>query len=82
MRAYLLKQAIDGRVVNVEMESIGECSRLLASIANNVNQLARKANCGGYVHAEELQNVRQSLDDVLAKQGETTATLAEIIDWI
>jgi nanoRNase/pAp phosphatase (c-di-AMP/oligoRNAs hydrolase) len=82
MRAYLLKQAIDGRVVNVEMESIGECSRLLASIANNVNQLARRANGGGHVHADALRGVQESLDRVLAKQGETTAMLAEIIDGI
>jgi hypothetical protein len=38
-RAYLLKMAIDGRVINVEMDSIKERNTLLRSISNNVNQV-------------------------------------------
>ena len=41
MRAYMLKMAIDGRVIHVEFESIREMVRLLSSVSNNINQIAR-----------------------------------------
>ena len=82
LRAYLLKQAIDGRVVHIEMESIQECSRLLSSIANNVNQLARKANSVGNVYANDLRGVQESLDRVFEQQDVITAKLTKIIDNI
>jgi Mg2+ and Co2+ transporter CorA len=82
LRAYLLKQAIDGQVINIEMESIQECSRLLSSIANNVNQLARKANSGGNVYTNDLRDVQRSLDRVFEQQDVITAKLAKIIDNI
>jgi hypothetical protein len=79
LRAYLLKQAIDGRVIHIEMESIQECSRLLSSIGNNVNQLARKANGGGKVSCDELVGVQHSLERVLEQQNVVTAKLTKII---
>jgi hypothetical protein len=36
MRAYLLKQAIDGRVIHVELQSVGEMVRLLSNATNNI----------------------------------------------
>ena len=79
LRAYLLKQAIDGRVIHIELESVRECSRLLGSIANNVNQLARKANSGGNVYADELRNIRERLDKVLEQQNVITDRLAKMV---
>jgi hypothetical protein len=58
LRAYFLKQAIDDRDIHIELESVQECSRLLSSIANNVNQPARKANSGGNIYAADLRGVR------------------------
>jgi Mg2+ and Co2+ transporter CorA len=79
LRAYLLKQAIDGQVIHIEMESIQECSRLLSSIANNVNQLARKTNSGGNVYAADLRDIQQNLDRVFEQQNVVTGKLAKII---
>ena len=79
LRAYLLKQAIDGRVIHIELESVRECSRLLGSIANNVNQLARKANSGGNVYADELRNIRERLDKVFEQQNVITDRLAKMV---
>jgi hypothetical protein len=79
LRAYLLKQAIDGRVIHIELESVRECSRLLGSIANNVNQLARHANSGGNVYGQDLQDVKQNLDRVLEQQSVIAANLAKMV---
>jgi hypothetical protein len=82
LRAYLLKMAVDGRVIHVEMESIKECSRLLSSLANNVNQLARKANSGGGIYADEIRDVQERLDRVFEQQNVVTANLAAIINKV
>jgi ethanolamine ammonia-lyase large subunit len=37
LRAYLLKQAIDGEVVHIELESVKEMCRLLSNATNKVN---------------------------------------------
>jgi hypothetical protein len=79
LRAYLLKQAIDGQVIHIEMESIQECSRLLSNIANNVNQLARKANSGGNIYGDELRGVQERLDEVTRQQAVITEKLAKMI---
>jgi uncharacterized protein (DUF1778 family) len=36
MRAYIVKMAIDGRVIRVEFESVKEMVRLLSNTANKV----------------------------------------------
>ena len=41
LRAYLRKMAIDGYIVNLDMSSVVELVKLLRSISNNVNQIAR-----------------------------------------
>ena len=38
LRAYLLKMAIDGRVLNLDLTHVQECSRLLRNVSNKVMQ--------------------------------------------
>ena len=38
-RAYLLKMAVDGRVISVELKSVQEMVRLLSNATNNINQV-------------------------------------------
>ncbi len=43
-RAYLRKMAVDGYIVHLDMESVKELIKLLRSVSNNVNQIARRCN--------------------------------------
>jgi hypothetical protein len=49
MRAYLVKMAIDGRVIRVELESVREMVRLLSNATNNINQLVADEYPAGIV---------------------------------
>ena len=40
-RAYLLKMAVDGRVIEIDLESVREMNRLLSNATNNINQIAK-----------------------------------------
>jgi Bacterial mobilisation protein (MobC) len=50
-----------------------EVRRLLATVANNVNQLARAANISGQVDAEQrLERTLVEVDELLARMRELT----------
>jgi len=65
-RAYLRKMAVDGYIVHVDMEGVKELVKLLRSIANNVNQIARRANETGNLYAEDVEDLRKGYAQVQA----------------
>ena len=80
LRAYLLKMALDGLVVKMDMADVQECSRLLRNVSNNVNQLAKHANSGGTVHAASLDDVKISLGAVWEQQDTIIRRLTKILE--
>jgi len=67
MRAYLLKQAIDGQVVHIELVSVKEMIRLLGNATNNLNQIARRVNGDGNLYAEDIADLQAKYDEVWAQ---------------
>jgi hypothetical protein len=67
MRAYLLKQAIDGQVVHIELDSVKEMIRLLGNATNNLNQIARRVNSDGNLYAEDIADLQAKYDEVWAQ---------------
>lgn len=64
LRAYLLKQAIDGEVVHIELDSVKDMCRLLSNATNNLNQIARRVNQTGSVYAEDVADLRARYDEL------------------
>ena len=62
MGAFVRKMVIDGYIVKLDLPELQEIIRLLGSIANNVNQIARRVNAGGNVYKEDLEEVNANLD--------------------
>ena len=67
LRAYLLKQAIDGEVIHIELDSVKEMVRLLSNATNNLNQIARRVNQTGSVYAEDIADLRERYDEIWAQ---------------
>lgn len=63
-RAYLRKMAVDGYVVHLDMGSIKELNRLLCSISNNVNQIARRCNETRNLYGEDVEDLRKGYMEV------------------
>lgn len=76
--AYLRKMAINGYVINLDIPELQECSRSLRSVANNVNQIARRCNSGGVPHARELRELKQELYRCTREFGNINERLARI----
>ncbi len=70
MRAYLLKMAVDGRVIHVELDSVKEMVRLLSNATNNINQIARRANETGSVYAADMEDIRTRYDELWGQTKE------------
>jgi len=70
LRAYIVKMAIDGRVIHVELESVREMVRLLSNATNNVNQIAKKANETDNIFAGDVRVLQEHIDDIWGQARE------------
>lgn len=75
-RAYLRKMAVDGYVIRLDMGSVKELVRLLGSISNNVNQIARRCNETGNLYGEDVEDLRKGYAEVRAQAAGLVKKLA------
>ena len=78
MRSYLLKQAIDGRVIHIELESVNEMVRLLSNATNNINQIARRVNETGNIYAADVEDLRVRYEELWTQIKEIIRRLSAI----
>jgi hypothetical protein len=76
--AYLRKMAIDGHVFVLDSPALNEIGRLLRITANNVNQLAAKANSGGNIYRKDVAEVNEQLTTIRENFGEVLTELSAI----
>ena len=78
MRAYLLKMAIEGRIIHVELDSVQEMIRLLSNATNNINQIARRVNETGSVYAADIEDLRGRYDELWGQTKEILRRLSAL----
>ena len=64
LRAYLRKMAVDGYVVQLDMSGVVELVKLLRSISNNVNQIAKRCNSTHNLYAQDVEDLRKGYTEV------------------
>jgi ethanolamine ammonia-lyase large subunit len=67
LRAYLLKQAIDGQVIHIELDSVKAMVRLLSNATSNLNQIAKRVNVTGNIYAEDVADLQAHYDELWAQ---------------
>ena len=80
IRAYLLKMALNGAIVTLDLADVRECSRLLRIAGNNMNQIAKRVNEGGNVYAADIADVKTRLDEIWALQDKIIQSLSKILE--
>ena len=65
LSAYLLKMAIDGMIINLDMPELKEILRLLRYSGNNINQIAKRLNEGRSVYASDISDIKQMQTEIL-----------------
>ena len=62
--AFIRKMALDGYVVRVDMDGVLEVVKLLRSVSNNVNQIARRCNETRNLYAQDVEDLRKGYASV------------------
>jgi hypothetical protein len=76
--AYLRKMAIDGRVINLDLPILTEIGKLLRNLANNMNQLTKHVNGGGFAYRSDVAELNNQLEIVRENFGEVLTALSEL----
>ena len=72
--------AIDGRVINVELESVNEMNRLLSNVSNSINQIAKRVNQTGNIYSTDLEDIKTQQDEIWKQQKEILRKLCDVYD--
>ena len=78
LRAYLLRMALSGRIIHVELDSVREMVRLLSNATNNLNQIARRVNGTGSIYAADIDDIRGQYDTLWNQTNEILRRLSEL----
>ena len=61
---YIKQMALNGKIINVDMEAYHKYIDELNKIGSNINQIARIANSSGYVTHYEMQRIERFREDI------------------
>lgn len=79
LSAYLLRMALYGYVIVMDMTDLKEILRLLQISGNNLNQYARKANETGSIYHEDIEEVKNSQKEILQEMRKVLDKLTALI---
>jgi len=82
LRTFLLKMALTGRVINVEMDSITECNRLMRNISSNINQIAKRVNETGNIYTADINDIKNGQGNIMQQQDKIIKLLTEVVEGI
>lgn len=79
LTAYLVRMAIHGYVIVMDLSDLKEILRLLQISGNNLNQYARKANETGSIYHEDIEELKNSQKEILQEMRKVLDRLTAIM---
>lgn len=64
LSAYMIKMAIDGMVINLNMPELKEVASLLRYSGNNINQIAKRLNESKSVYASDIEDIKEKQEQI------------------
>lgn len=64
LSAYMIKMAIDGMVINLNMPELKEVASLLRYNGNNINQIAKRLNGSKSVYASDIEDIKEKQEQI------------------
>ena len=62
--AYMRALALNGYILKLDLPQIREMLRLLSSMTNNLNQIAKRLNAHGNLYETEIEEIQQKQDEL------------------
>ena len=79
MTAYLLRMALHGFVIVMDLSDLKEILRLLQISGNNLNQYAKKANETGSIYREDIEELKSNQKKILQEMRKMLDKLTAIM---
>ena len=64
LSAYMIKMAIDGMIINLDMPELKEVSSLLRYNENNINQIAKRLNESKSVYTSDIEDIKEKQEQI------------------
>ena len=78
LRAYMLKMAVDGYVLQLDLTEVREMVRLLRNATNNLNQIAQRANETRNVYEADIKDLQARYDQLGDQAGKVLRQLSKL----
>ena len=78
LSAYIMKMAIDGYIIVLDLSDVKEVVRLMRINSNNLNQYAKKANETGSIYQQDIQQLKNQQEEIWIAVKDILARLAAI----
>ncbi len=79
MTAYLLRMALNGFVIVMDLSDLKEILRLLQISGNNLNQYAKRANETGSIYWEDIEELKNNQKEILQEMRKMLDKLTAIM---
>ena len=79
LTAYMIRMALHGYVIVMDLSDLKEVLRLLQISGNNLNQYAKKANETGSIYHEDIEELRTNQKEILQEMRKVLDRLRENI---
>ena len=79
LTAYLVRMAIHGYVIVMDLSDLKEILRLLQISGNNLNQYARKANETGSIYHVDIEELKNNQKEILEEMRKVLDRLTAIM---
>lgn len=79
LTAYVIRMAIHGYVIKMDLSDLKELLRLMQISGNNLNQYAKKANETGSIYHEDIEELRTAQKEILQELRKVLEKLTAIM---
>ena len=79
LTAYMIRMAIHGYVIKMDLAELKELLRLMQISGNNLNQYAKKANETGSIYHEDIEELKKVQKEILQELRKVLEKLTAIM---
>lgn len=79
LTAYLLRMALHGFVIVMDLTDLKEILKLLQISGNNLNQYAKKANETGSIYRDDIEDLKKNQKLILEEMRKMLDKLTELM---
>ena len=69
LTSYMLRMALNGYVIVMDLSDMKEVLRIMSIAGNNLNQYVKKANETGSIYKEDIEELRENQKRLLEQMG-------------